>query len=129
MPQPGASLQPGHGSGLRWMEMPCLIVPGIIEQHRTVLAAKRSAFSMDRRKRTAGQLLYIRRRSIFLYTGRHAASPPVLPMPFCHEDREGIVRAFLEIPAFVREQRPDYLFLTATDYPRELPGRERGEVR
>lgn len=103
--------------------------PGIIEQHRTVLAGKRLAFQWIAQNAPPGAFYAYDDVVFFLYTGRHAASLPVLPMPFYHEDRAGILQPFRAMPAFAREQHLDYLLFTATDFHRELPGPERTEAR
>ena len=84
---------------------------------------------MDRPKCPPGAFYAYDDVVFFLYTGRHAASLPVLPMPFYHEDRAGILQPFRALPAFAREQHLDYLLFTATDFHRELPGPERAEAR
>jgi hypothetical protein len=103
--------------------------PGIIEQHRTVLASKLAAFRWLSRTASPGAFYADDDVVLFLYTGRHAASLPVLPMPYYHQDREAILQPFREMPAFAYEQHLDYLLLTASDFHRELPGPERAEAR
>lgn len=103
--------------------------PGIIEQHRTVLASKRTAFQWITQNAPPGAFYAYDDVVFSLYTGRHAASLPVLPMPFYHEDRAGILQPYRAMPAFAREQHLDYLLFTATDFHRELPGPERAEAR
>jgi hypothetical protein len=103
--------------------------PGIIEQHRTVLASKLAAFRWVSRNAPPGAFYADDDVVFFLYTGRHAVSMPVLPMPFYHEDRAGILQPYREMPAFTDEQHLDYLLFTAMDFHRELPGPERAEVR
>ncbi|HVP47380.1 MAG TPA: hypothetical protein VMT32_12380 [Bryobacteraceae bacterium] len=103
--------------------------PGIIEQHRTVLAGKLAAFRWIAQNTPCGSFYAYDDVVAFLYTGRHAVSLPVLPMPFYHEDRDGILEPLRAMPAFTREQHLDYLLFTATDFHRELPGPERAEAR
>jgi len=103
--------------------------PGIIAQHRAVLTSKRSAFQWIAQNTSGGAFYAYDDVVVFLYTGRHAVSLPVLPMAFYHEDREGILQPIREMPEFAREQHLDYLLLTATDFHRELPGPERAEAR
>jgi len=50
-------------------------------------------------------------------------------MPYYHQDREAILQPFREMPAFTYQQHLDYLLFTATDFHREIPGRERAEAR
>jgi hypothetical protein len=103
--------------------------PDIIEQHRTVLASKLAAFRWVSRNTPPGAFYADDDVVFFLYTGRHAVSLPVFPMPYYREDRAGILQPFRAMPAFMREQHLDYLLFTATDYYRELPGPERAEAR
>ena len=103
--------------------------PGIIAQHRTVLASNREAFSWIGRHAPGAAFWAYDDPVFFLYTGRHAAHLPVTPLPFYHEDREAILRPFRSLPAFAREQHLDYLLLTAADFHRDLPQSEREEVR
>jgi hypothetical protein len=103
--------------------------PGIIAQHRTVLAGKRAAFQWIAQNAPRGAFYADDDVVVFLYTGRHAVSLPVLPMPFYHEDRDGILEPLRAMPAFIRQQHVDYLLFTATDFHRELPGPERAEAR
>src|SRR5579864_2412557 len=103
--------------------------PGIIEQHRTMLAGKLAAFRWVSRNAPPGAFFADDDVVLFLYTGRHAASLPVLPMPFYHEDRPGILQPYRDMPAFTSEQHLDYLLFTAMDFHRELPGPERAEAR
>ncbi len=103
--------------------------PEIIGQHRTVLASNRAAFAWIARHAPGGAFYAYDDPVFFLYTGHHAASLPVAPMPFYREDRAAILQPFRNIPAFAREQRLDYLFFTAADFHRDLPESERAEVR
>jgi hypothetical protein len=103
--------------------------PGIIEQHREVLASNRAAFAWIAQHETGGAFYAYDDPVFFLYTGHHAASLPVAPMPFYREDREAILAPFRNMPAFARAQRLDYLFFTAADFHRDLPESERAEVR
>src|SRR5579864_3387421 len=77
--------------------------PGIIDQHRAVLASNRAAFAWIPHNVPGGAFYAYDDPVFFLYTGRHAASLPVAPMPFYREDREAILRPFREMPAFARE--------------------------
>jgi hypothetical protein len=103
--------------------------PGIIEQHRAVLASNRAAFAWIAQHAPEGAFYAYDDPVFFLYTGQDAASLPVAPMPFYREDREGILRPFRAMPAFAREQRLDYLFFSAADFHRDLPAAERAEAR
>ena len=103
--------------------------PGIIAQHRTVLASKRAAFRWIAQNTPDGSFFAYDDVVFFLYTGHHAVSLPVLPMPFYREDRNGILQPIRAMPSFAREQNLEYLLLTATDFHRELPGPERAEAR
>jgi len=103
--------------------------PGIIGQHRAVLASNRAAFAWIAQHTGNGAFYAYDDPVFFLYTGHHAASLPVAPMPFYREDREAILDPFRNMPAFAREQRLDYLFFTAADFHRDLPEAERAEVR
>jgi hypothetical protein len=103
--------------------------PGIIEQHREVLASNRAAFAWIAQHETRGAFYAYDDPVFFLYTGHHVASLPVAPMPFYREDREAILAPFRNMPAFARAQRLDYLFFTAADFHRDLPESERAEVR
>jgi hypothetical protein len=103
--------------------------PGIIEQHRTVLASKLTAFRWVSGNVPPGAFYADDDVVFFLYTGRHAASLPVLPMPYYHQDRAAILQPFREMSAFTDQQHLDYLLFTATDFHRELPGPERAEAR
>ena len=103
--------------------------PGIIGQHRAVLASNRAAFAWIAQHTDSAAFYAYDDPVFFLYTGHHAASLPVAPMPFYREDREAILDPFRNMPAFAREQRLDYLFFTAADFHRDLPEVERAEVR
>lgn len=103
--------------------------PRIIGQHREVLASNRAAFAWIAQHETSGAFYAYDDPVFFLYTGHHAASLPVAPMPFYRQDREAILAPFRNMPAFAREQRLDYLFFTAADFHRDLPESERAEVR
>jgi hypothetical protein len=103
--------------------------PGIIGQHREVLASNRAAFAWIAQHAAGGAFYAYNDPVFFLYTGHHAASLPVTPMPFYREDREAILRPFRNMPTFARAQHLDYLFFTAADFHRDLPEAERAEVR
>ncbi|HKW97331.1 MAG TPA: hypothetical protein VJN43_06325 [Bryobacteraceae bacterium] len=103
--------------------------PAIIGQHRAVLASNRAAFAWISRETPEAAFYAYDDPVFFLYTGRHAASLPVAPMPFYREDREAILRPFHNMAGFAREQQLDYLFFTAADFHRDLPPAERAEVR
>jgi len=103
--------------------------PGIIGQHREVLASNRAAFAWIAQRAAGGAFYAYDDPVFFLYTGHHAASIPVTPMPFYREDREAILRPFRNMPTFARAQHLDYLFFTAADFHRDLPEAERAEVR
>jgi hypothetical protein len=103
--------------------------PGIIGQHREVLASNRAAFAWIAQHESGGAFYAYDDPVFFLYTGHHAVSLPVAPMPFYREDREAILAPFRNMPAFAREQRLDYLFFTTADFHRDLPESERAEVR
>jgi hypothetical protein len=102
--------------------------PGIIEQHRAVLASNRIAFSWIAQHAPDAAFWAYDDPVFFLYTGQHAAHQPVDPLPFYRQDREAILRPFRSLPAFARQQHLDYLFLTAADFHRDLPPAERAEV-
>jgi hypothetical protein len=104
-------------------------IPGIIAQHRTVLASNRQAFAWIAQHVPAGSFYAYDDPVFYLYTGHHAASLPVAPLPFYREDREGILRPFRAMPAFAREQHLDYALFTAADFHRDLAQPERDEVR
>ncbi len=103
--------------------------PGIIAQHRTVLASNEAAFTWIAQHVPEGAFYAYDDPVFFLYTGHHAASLPVAPMPFYREDRDAIVGPFRAMPAFAREQHLAYLLFTAADFHRDLPDAERAEVR
>lgn len=104
--------------------------PGIMGQHRAVLASNRAAFAWIAQHAPGAGAFYAYDDAVFfLYTGHHAASLPVAPMPFYREDRAAILRPFRDMPAFAREQGLDYLFFSAADFHRDLPDAERAEVR
>jgi hypothetical protein len=103
--------------------------PGIIDQHRAVLASNRAAFTWIARHAPEAAFWAYDDPVFFLYTGQHAAHLPVDPLPFYRQDREAILRPFRSLPAFAREQHLDYLLLTAADFHRDLPPSERDEVR
>ena len=104
-------------------------IPGIIAQHRIVLASNRRAFEWIAQHVPAGSFYAYDDPVFYLYTGHHAASLPVVPLPFYREDREGILRPFRSMPAFAREQHLDYALFTAADFHRDLAQPERDEVR
>ena len=103
--------------------------PGIIEQDRALLESKLATFRWIRRNSPAGAFYADDDVVFFLYTGRHAASVPVLTRPFYHQDREAMLQPFRQMPAFAREQHLDYLLITAMDFHRELPGPDGAEAR
>jgi hypothetical protein len=103
-------------------------IPTAIAQHRTVLASNRMAFAWIAQHASAGFYAYDD-PVFFLYTGCHAASLPVVPLPFYREDRESILRPFRSMPAYAREQHLDYVLFTAADFHRDLAESERTEVR
>jgi len=104
-------------------------LPLIISQHRTVLASDRRAFAWIAQNAPTGNFYAYDDPVFYLYTGQHAASLPVAPIPFYREDRESILRPFRGIHAFAREQHLDYLLFTAADFHRDLGEAERAEVR
>ena len=104
-------------------------LPLIISQHRTVLASDRRAFAWIAQHVPEGNFYAYDDPVFYLYTGHHAASLPVAPLPFYREDRESILRPFRSMPAFAREQHLDYVLFTAADFHRDLPEAERAEVR
>lgn len=103
--------------------------PEIISQHRAVLASNRAAFNWIARNAPEGNFYACDDPVFFLYTGLHAASLPVTPRPFYREDREAILQPFRDMASFAREQKLNYLFLTAADFHRDLPPADRDEVR
>jgi len=103
--------------------------PEIIGQHRTVVASNRAAFAWIAQHTDGGAFYAYDDPVFFLYTGHHAASLPVAPMPFYREDRAAILAPFRNMPAFAREQLLDYFLFTAADFHRDLPESERREVR
>jgi hypothetical protein len=103
--------------------------PEIVNQHRAVLASNRAAFAWIAQNAPEGAFYAYDDPAFYLYTGRHAASLPVTPIPFYHEDREAILQPFRDMPGFAREQHLDYLLVTAADFHRDLPEDERAEVR
>jgi hypothetical protein len=104
-------------------------LPLVISQHRTVLASDRRAFAWISQNAPTGNFYAYDDPVFYLYTGRHAASLPVAPLPFYREDRESILRPFRAMPAFARQQHLDYLLFTAADFHRDLGEAERAEVR
>jgi hypothetical protein len=84
--------------------------PGIIEQHREVLASNRAAFAWIAQHETGGAFYAYDDPVFFLYTGHHAASLPVAPMPFYREDREAILAPFRNMPAFARARSASIAF-------------------
>ena len=104
-------------------------IPGIINQHRAVLASNRAAFVWIAQHAPAGNFYAYDDPVFYLYTGRHAASLPVLPQPFYREDPESAIRPFRSMPAFAREQHISFFLFTAADFHRDLPEPERAEVR
>ena len=103
--------------------------PAIIEQDRAVLQSKLATFQWVRRNLPSGAFFADDDVVFFLYTGRHAASIPVLTKAFYHQDREAMLQPFGQMPAFMREQHLDYLLFTAMDFHRELPGPEQVKAR
>jgi len=103
--------------------------PGIIEQHRTVLASNRTAFAWIAQHAPDGAFYAYDDPVFYLYTGKHAASVPVVPMAFYREDYEWMLRPFHVMPGFAREQHLDYLFLSAADFHRDLPAADRAEAQ
>ncbi|MBZ5593419.1 MAG: hypothetical protein LAP39_14345 [Acidobacteriia bacterium] len=103
--------------------------PGIIEQDRAVLKSKLATFRWVRRNAPSGAFFADDDVVFFLYTGRHAASVPVLTRAFYHQDREAMLQPLREMSAFTREQHLDYLFVTTTDFHREFPAPEQAEAR
>ncbi len=104
-------------------------IPGIISQHRTVLASNCAAFAWIAQHAPAGNFYAYDDPAFYLYTGRHAVSLPVAPRPFYREDREAVLRPFRAMPVFAREQHIGYFLFTAADFHRDLPDAERAEVR
>lgn len=104
-------------------------LPTAISQHRTILASNRKAFAWIAQNAPTGNFYAYDDPVFYLYTGRHAASLPVVPLPFYREDRESILRPFRSMPAFAHEQHLDYALFTAADFHRDLGQSERDEVR
>ncbi len=104
-------------------------IPTAFAQHRLLLASNRKAFAWIAQNLPAGSFYAYDDPVFYLYTGHHAASLPVAPLPFYREDRESILRPFRTMPAFEREQHLDYSFFTAGDFHRDLASSERDEVR
>ncbi len=104
-------------------------IPLAVAQHRTVLASNRLAFAWIAQHVPAGNFYAYDDPVFYLYTGHHAASLPVAPLPFYREDRESILRPFRTMPDFAREQHLDYFLFTAADFHRDLATPERTEVR
>lgn len=103
-------------------------IPLAVAQHRTVLASNRQAFAWIAQHVPAGNFYAYDDPVFYLYTGHHAASLPVAPLPFYREDRESILRPFRAMPDFARQQHLDYLLFTAADFHRDLATPERTEV-
>ena len=104
-------------------------LPLVMSQHRAVLDSDRRAFTWIAQNALIGNFYAYDDPAFYLYTGRHAASLPVAPLPFYREDRESILRPFRAMPKFAREQHLDYLLFTAADFHRDLGDAERAEVR
>ena len=104
-------------------------IPGIVNQHRAVLASNRAAFTWIAQHAPSGNFYAYDDPAFYLYTGRHAVSLPVAPQPFYREDREAVLRPFRAMPIFARVQHIDYFLFTAADFHRDLPEAERAEVR
>lgn len=104
-------------------------IPLMVSQHRTILASNRRAFAWIAQHAPAGNFYAYDDPVFYLYTGHHAASLPVAPLPFYREDRESILHPFRSMPAFAREQHLDFVLFTAADFHRDLPDAERAEVR
>jgi hypothetical protein len=104
-------------------------IPTAIAQHRTVLASNRMAFAWIAQHVPAGSFYAYDDPVFYLYTGHHAASLPVVPLPFYREDRESILRPFRSMPAYAREQHLGYVLFTAADFHRDLAPSERDELR
>ncbi len=103
-------------------------LPGIIGQHRTVLASNRAAFAWIALHLPEGAFYAYDDPVFFLYTGRHAASMPDASMPFYRQDRAATLQPFRLMPAFAREQHLDYLLFTAADFYR-APAQVRAEAQ
>ncbi len=99
--------------------------PGILKQHRAVLASNRVAFDWIAQHTPQGTFFAYDDPVFYLYTGRPATSFPVAPMPFYYQDRDRILQPFRSMSSFARQQRLDYLFLTAADFHRELGENEK----
>jgi hypothetical protein len=93
-------------------------LPGIIGQHRTVLASNRAAFAWIATHLPHGAFYAYDDPVFFLYTGRHAASMPDASMPFYRQDPAATLQPFRLMPVFAREQHLDYLLFTAADFYR-----------
>ncbi len=103
-------------------------IPLAVAEHRAVLASNRLAFAWIAQHVHAGNFYAYDDPVFYLYTGHHAASLPVAPLPFYREDRESILRPFRAMPDFAHEQHLDYLLFTAADFHRDLATPERTEV-
>jgi hypothetical protein len=103
-------------------------LPGIVGQHRTVLASNRAAFAWIALHLPEGAFYAYDDPVFFLYTGRHAASMPDASMPFYRQDRSATLQPFRHMPAFAREQHLDYLLFTAADFYR-APEQVRAEAQ
>jgi len=104
-------------------------LPSVVSQHRAVLASNRRAFAWIAQNAPAGNFYAYDDPVFYLYTGHHASSLPVVPLPFYRQDRESILRPFRAMPEFAREQHLDYVLFTAADFHRDLGTSERTEVR
>jgi hypothetical protein len=105
-----------------------LTFPGIVSQHRQVLASNLRAFGWIAQHTPDGAFFAYDDPVLFLYTGRPATTFPVAPMPFYYQDRESIMRTFRWMAGFAREQHLRYLFRSAADFHRELGNSDRDEV-
>jgi hypothetical protein len=125
-----ASLIAGMALGGAWLNARAVILtfPGIVRQHRGVLASNRLAFAWIAHYAPDGAFFAYDDPVLFLYTGRPATAFPIAPMPFYYQDRESILRPFRSMAAFAREQNLSYLFRSAADFHRELGDSERDEV-
>jgi hypothetical protein len=62
---------------------------------------------------------------LYLYTGRHATSHPLLPRLWYREDRAGVANLLKELQPFAREHDLKYYFYTEADLNQALEDSDR----
>ncbi|HYM12083.1 MAG TPA: hypothetical protein VEU62_15215, partial [Bryobacterales bacterium] len=94
-------------------------LPGIVEQHRSLLASERRAYRwISQNTPPDAAFLSYDDPILYLYSGRRGCSVPVPPRVFYHEGTTGVFRLFENLEGFARQHHLQGMLVTVADFYR-----------